>query len=134
MTGPVTSSDLRGQITAANRRFVAAFAGGDAAAVAAAYTTDAWLLPPGGDFVSDQPAIEAFWRRAIGLGIRAARLETIELERQGEVAIEVGRYTLEGDGGRILDCGKYLVIWRPEGGQWKLHRNTWNSSVPPTQG
>ena len=30
-----------------------------------------------------------------------------------------------------MDSGKFIVIWKQEGGQWKLHRDIWNSSMPP---
>jgi hypothetical protein len=30
----------------------------------------------------------------------------------------------------VLDQGKYIVIWKREKGQWKLHRDIFNSSVP----
>jgi ketosteroid isomerase-like protein len=32
---------------------------------------------------------------------------------------------------RALDKGKYIVIWKQEDGQWKLHRDIFNSSMPP---
>ena len=33
------------------------------------------------------------------------------------------------DGDGIL--GKFIVIWKEQGGQWKLHRDIFNSSIPP---
>jgi ketosteroid isomerase-like protein len=29
-----------------------------------------------------------------------------------------------------MDRGKYIVVWKDEGGKWKLHRDIWNSSLP----
>jgi ketosteroid isomerase-like protein len=29
-----------------------------------------------------------------------------------------------------VDQGKYIVIWKQDGGQWKLHRDIFNSSLP----
>jgi ketosteroid isomerase-like protein len=66
----------------------------------------------------------------MNMGITAAKLETVEVEDHGNTAIEGGKYTLEGAGGQVLDTGKYLVIWQQEAGQWKLHRDIWNSSRP----
>jgi ketosteroid isomerase-like protein len=31
---------------------------------------------------------------------------------------------------KVLDEGKYIVIWKHEDGQWKLHRDILNSSRP----
>jgi hypothetical protein len=42
----------------------------------------------------------------------------------------VGKYTLTGDAGKVLDQGKYVVVWKRELGQWKLYRDIWNTSVP----
>jgi hypothetical protein len=64
------------------------------------------------------------------MGIKAAKLETLELERYGDTAHEVVRYTLSGTGGQTLDQGKYGVIWKKEANQWKLHRDIWNSRAP----
>jgi len=29
--------------------------------------------------------------------------------------------------------GKYVVIWKRDGGQWKIHRDIWNTSMPATK-
>ncbi|MFN2131069.1 MAG: YybH family protein, partial [Anaerolineae bacterium] len=75
-------------------------------------------------------AIQAFWQAVLDAGIKEARLEIREVEAHGDTAIEVGEYTLHGEGGAELDAGKYIVIWKREGGQWKLHRDIFNSSLP----
>jgi ketosteroid isomerase-like protein len=69
----------------------------------------------------------------MGMGIKEATLDTVEVEAHGDAAYEVGRYTLKGDGGQLLDQGKYVVIWKRVGGQWRLHRDIWNSSLPAGQ-
>ena len=71
-----------------------------------------------------------FWQSALeGLGLKAAELETLELEQYGDTAYEVGKYTLKGDGDTMLDQGKYIVIWKREGGAWRWHRDIFNSSL-----
>ncbi len=131
MPSTVVQPEVRAALAAGNQRFMTAFGRGDAAAIAALYASDARLLPPGGPPVSGAAGIEAFWRGAIELGIKAARLETEEVELQGARAIEMGRYVLEGEGGSTLDRGKYIVIWREESGEWRLHRDIWNSNGSP---
>ncbi|GAF78655.1 unnamed protein product, partial [marine sediment metagenome] len=51
-------------------------------------------------------------------------------ESYGNFAIEEGRYTLYAEGDQIADQGKYIVTWKKEDGQWKLHRDIWNTSNP----
>ena len=124
------STGIRDAIAAANEGFMAAFNGGDAAGVAALYTEGAQLLPPNADVMAGREAIQAFWQGAMDMGIQSAQLEIVEVEGHGDTAIEVSKYTLCGESGQVLDQGKYIVIWKRESGQWKLHRDIFNSSMP----
>ncbi|MCG6954955.1 MAG: DUF4440 domain-containing protein [Gemmatimonadetes bacterium] len=124
------SPDVNAAIAAANREFMEAFARQDAAGMAGMYTAEGQLLPANSDFVSGPSAIEQFWGGAMGMGIRTAKLETVELEAHGETAVEVGKYTLGGDEGQTLDQGKYVVVWKNDDGTWKLHRDIWTTSMP----
>jgi uncharacterized protein (TIGR02246 family) len=126
----VATGDVREAIAAANQHFMTTFARGDAAGMAACYTPDGQVLPPNTDLMTGAQAIQAFWQAVMDMGIKEATLETVELESHGDTAHEVGRFTLRGDAGQVLDQGKYVVIWKRQGGQWKLHRDIWNSSRP----
>ena len=117
-------------ITAGNHDFMVAVRKGDGAGLAALYTEDGKILPPNSDFVAGRQAIQGFWQAMLGMGIKGARLESVEVESHGDTAIEVGKYTLYGGEGQELDQGKYIVIWKHEHGQWKLHRDIFNSSNP----
>jgi uncharacterized protein (TIGR02246 family) len=127
------AGDVRDAIAAVNHEFVTALARGDARGVAALYTANGQLLPTHSDFVTGPQAIQGFWQAVIDMGIRGGTLETLELEAHGETAYEVGKYTLRGSAGELLDTGKYIVVWKREEGRWKLHRDAWNSSLPATQ-
>ena len=48
----------------------------------------------------------------------------------GDTAIEVGLYTIIGGDGGVADKGKYIIIWKNEADQWKLHRDIWTTSLP----
>lgn len=125
------NSEVRDAIVAADENFMAAFNKGDAAGVAALYTEDGQLLPPNGDFVTGKQAIQDFWQGVMDAGIKGAKLEIVEVEEYADTAYEIGKYTLYGAEGQEVDTGKYLVIWKQENRQWKLHRDIWNSSMPP---
>jgi uncharacterized protein (TIGR02246 family) len=125
-----SSGEIREAIAAASARFMAVFSRGDAAGVAAAYTEDGQVLPPNNDAVAGQQGIRTFWQDAMQMGIKAVTLESLEVEGSGHTAYEVGRYTLQHEGGQVLDTGKYVVIWKHEAGQWKVHRDIWNSNRP----
>jgi uncharacterized protein (TIGR02246 family) len=125
------SDTLREEIAAANAEFMAACEAQDAAALAALYTKGGQLLPPNSDFVIGREAIQGFWQAVMDMGIRRAELEIIEVEGHGKTAIEVSKYTLYAEGGVVADKGKYIVVWKQKGGLWKLHRDIFNSSLPP---
>jgi ketosteroid isomerase-like protein len=131
-TGVATKSDLIEEtIRNANRSLESAVASGSAEAITRLYTEDAQLLPTGSDPISGPGAITEFWKSILKLGIKRVRLESIEIDTQGATVIELGRYTLFGDGNQVLDRGKYIVIWKLIKGEWKLHRDIWNTSVAP---
>jgi uncharacterized protein (TIGR02246 family) len=120
-------SDVRSQIEAGNREFMAAFAKRDAAAVAALYTDGGQLLPPNSEVVRGHEAILEFWQGAMTRGLTGATLETVDVDASGETAVEVGRYRLTA-GDAEADHGKYIVVWKNVDGRWKLHRDIWNTS------
>ena len=103
---------------------------GDGAAIAALYTEDAMLMPPGGDAVSGGEAIAAFWQGAVESGSQS-QLTMGTVEEFGDTAIEVnGSWVSTAADGTHLDHGKYTVVWKKVDGTWKLHRDMWNSSMP----
>ncbi len=122
--------DVRAQIDKANAAFVAAFAKGDAAAIAAMYTTDAQAFPPNSDIVRGRAAIQKLWEGAMGMGVKSVKLQATEVESHGTMAHEVGTYAMIGADGKEIDHGKYIVIWKREGTAWKLHRDIWNTNRP----
>lgn len=123
------ANDTRGAIEAANSEFVAAFSRHDGASIGRLYTADAQVLPPNSDIVRGVGAIGEFWQGAFDLGLTAATLETVEVESSSDMAVEVGRYRLMA-GEAVADHGKYLVVWKAQGGRWMIHRDIWNTSQP----
>jgi len=111
-----------------NRRFGAALARKSYAELAALYTEGAKVLPPDAQIVSGRKAIEAYWEKAAtSIGLVAATLTTMDLEVAGDTACEVGEAELKLSSGRTPRV-KYVVIWRRgDDGNWRLHRDIWNS-------
>ena len=78
-------------------------------------------------------AIRQFWQGAMDMGVKEADIEIHEVESQGDTAYEIGRYTLsieQAGGGRSSDAGKYVVVWKRRGGEWKLYADIFNSDAP----
>lgn len=124
------SGDVRAAIDAANAKFGAAWGKKDAAALTALYTANATLLPPNGARATGSQAILEFWKAALPVVPPAATLTSTEVETHGDTAHEVGTYQMFAADGKVVDTGKYIVVWKREGGQWKLHRDIWNSDMP----
>jgi len=122
---------VRAAIEAGNKKFGAAAAKGDAAAVASLYTTDAEAFPPNSDVVKGRPAIQALFKGFFDSGVTGVELTTAEVEAQGPLASEVGTFVVKLKDGTVADRGKYIVVWKKVGGQWLLHRDIWNTSQPP---
>ncbi len=123
------TDEARAGIEATNTQWMATFSQGDAAGVAACYTEDAQLMPPNGEIVSGREALQEGFQGLIEGGFKL-QLETTEVEGHGDTAHEVGTYTMAIDG-ETVDEGKYIVIWKNVDGQWKLHRDIFNSNNPP---
>ena len=123
-----TTTDVRNDIRRADDAFEKLFSEGNAAGMAELYTSTGMLLPTGSDFIQGKEAIRDFWQGAMNIGIKEGKLDIMEVELLGDTIIEIGRYQLKGAGGEPMDWGKYLVVWKQEGGEWKLHRDIWNTS------
>ena len=123
-------TDMQSAIAKGSAAWQAAFNAGDGAAVAALYTSDASLLPPGGDPVQGREAIQGFWTEATSTG-GTFSLETVEVAGHGDMAVEIGTYSGTGADGAHTDHGKYMVLWKKVDGAWKMHRDMWNSSMTP---
>ena len=115
------------EITAVNREFEAAARNQDLDGLAALYTPDAMALPPDGPIVKGRPEIKQMWGMvAQQLGLKEVRLRTASFEQEGSFGHEVGEATLAATAGTLVV--KYMVVWKKIDGQWRIHRDIWNSA------
>lgn len=129
-------SPVRTAIEANAKQFIESVNKGDVAAVANMYTMNARLLPPNYDMVEGRANIQKYWQAAGAAGAKIIALDIVDLDVQGNTAIEVGRYTttIPAAGGAVItDKGKYVVVWKREGNAWKLAVDTFNSNLPASQ-
>ena len=128
--------DIRKKIDAVNKGFVEAFNKGDLATAMKVYTKDATILPPNAEMIKGKEGIAAYWQAAVDMGVKEAKLETVEVTPMGEnAACEVGTYVLKIQPEGVpafTDKGKYMMIWKLEDGVWKWDTDAWNTSLPPT--
>jgi ketosteroid isomerase-like protein len=123
------SPKLSADIDAANAKFVQLFSQGDGS-VATLYAEGATVCPPNSDFIQGMSAIRDFWKGAYDAGIKKVKLETVNVESSGPLAQETGKFTLYSADDKLIDTGKYVVVWKKEKGSWMLYRDIWNTSAP----
>ena len=127
MTTPALAQS-KTEIQQLNDKWAAAFNKGDAAAVAALYTADAYLLPAGAEMIKGRPAIEGFWRQSMQQ-LGDVKCTTLDVKPLGNAAArEIGTCRFKTKTQPPQDGAlKYAVVWQKEGGQWKLLQDIWNS-------
>jgi ketosteroid isomerase-like protein len=113
-------------IQKAKEQYIAAFNKGDAAKVAEMYTDTAYLMPPGSPTITGRGEIQKYWDAGIKSGVKNLTLTPGKIDQFGGVAREIGNYTLETKDGTKLE-GKWVGIWKPQYGSWKLDTDVWNS-------
>ncbi len=116
------SDGIRKAILAAEKVFVAAYNDHDA--------PGGEIMPPNSGVVKGARKLQALFKSFWNAGDTVMKLDTVEAKGFGDTAYEVGKYTLSGDSGKVNDRGKYIVIWRKVGGQWKLYRDIFNTNMP----
>jgi uncharacterized protein (TIGR02246 family) len=105
-----------------------AFNTGDAAAVAAMYTSDAYVLPAGGPMIHDHEAITKLFQGAMAdmQDLKCTALDVKPLG--GNAAREIGTCSFMTKKPPLKDVEiKYAVVWQKEGGKWKLLQDIWNT-------
>ena len=128
LSGTPALAQGKAAIQKLNDEWAAAFNKGDAAALAAMYATDAYVLPPGSDMVKGRSAIQGFWGKAVQQ-LGDAKLTTVDVLSLGPgAAREIGTFSFKSKGQPSQDVvGKYAVVWRKIAGKWLLATDIWNT-------
>jgi ketosteroid isomerase-like protein len=126
--------DTRAEIEMLTAKFSKAVTNKDFGALGSFYEERARLLAPGAPMVEGRAAIQAVQQGMIEGGVQALRLDVIDVIEAGDLAIEIGRYTLtiQPPGGEsVIDNGKSVVVWRRQkDGALKIAVDTFNSDAP----
>lgn len=110
----------------------------DAAGIAALYAEDGAVMPPNAPIGKGRTAIQQTWAsmmRTPGFGLTIAP-EQIIVSSAGNMALDRGTYslTIAPDGTTQTDTGKYVVVWRKIGREWKVAADIFNSDLPSSGG
>jgi uncharacterized protein (TIGR02246 family) len=122
-------ADLRAQTEKMDRAWEKAYNAGDAAALTALYTKDAKVMAPGAETASGTSAIQKLFAADIAQGAKNT-LTMGDVVGFGDYALETGTFVATSAEGKHLDHGSFMTLLKKVDGGWKIHRDTWNSSMP----
>ena len=123
------AAQSKATIQEAGDKWAEAFNKGDAKALAAMYTEDAYVLPPGANMLHGRSAIEAFWRQQMQ-HVGDFKCTTLDVKPLGDKAArEIGTCSFRTKEQQPRQRSlKYAVVWENKGGQWELLQDIWNTS------
>ena len=110
----------------------------DAAGIAELYAEDGAVMPPNAPVGKGRAAIQQTWdsmMRTPGFDLTFVP-EQILVSSSGDMALDRGTYslTIAPDGTTQTDTGKYVVVWRKIGSEWKAAADIFNSDLPASGG
>jgi uncharacterized protein (TIGR02246 family) len=123
--------DVESTVRDLTQDFCTAFNTGNYDQAAALFAADGLFMRPQFEMAEGPKAIEHALRECGDAGYHDLRCETLRVNHSGEMAVEVGRYTVsvQQSGGPIsLDRGKYVHAWRRLG-VWLLATDCWSSDL-----
>lgn len=140
MYRPYTSSladsrpflDVQSLIRNLSQDFVTSFNTGNYDQAASLFAHDGAFMAPHHDPAYGPKAVERLLRQFGDSGYEDLRLETLRVEDSGEMALEIGRYSVairQPDGTIIADRGKYVKAWRRLGA-WLMVADCWSTNLP----
>ena len=121
---------IRGQVD----RWLQLVKAKDAASIAELYAEDGAVMPPNGPIGKGRAAIQKTWASMMqtpGFDLTFVP-EQIIVSSSGDMALDRGTYKLSvaPNGTAMTDTGKYVVVWRKIGGEWKAAADIFNSDLP----
>lgn len=124
--------DVETTIRGLTQDYCTAFNTGNYDQVAALFASDGLYMAPHREPAQGPKAIEWLLLQFGERGYQDLRLETTRVDYAGDLAIEIGRYTVgihQPDGTTIADRGKFVHAWRRLGA-WLLVADSWSSNLP----
>lgn len=124
--------DVESTIRGLSQDFCTAFNTGNYDQAAGLFAPDGLFLAPHREAAHGPQAIERMLREYGENGYEDLRLETNRVEYSGELAVEIGRYSIavrQTNGTTLADRGKFVHAWRRLG-VWLMVANSWNSNLP----
>ena len=120
--------DVESQLRDLTQDFATSFNTGNYDQAASLFTSDGVLMAPLHEGAYGQMLVERLLRQLGETGYCDLRLETTRVEHSGDMAMEIGRFSVilrKADGTMIPERGKYVKVWRRLG-VWRLMADCWS--------
>lgn len=133
ISSPAPFLDSETTVRGLTQDYCTAFNTGNYDHAAALFASDGLCMPPNRDAVQGPRSIERVLREFGENGYQDLRFDTVRVEYSGDMAIEVGRYSMairRDNGTTFADRGKFVHAWRRLGA-WLLVADSWSSDLPP---
>src|SRR5664279_336701 len=117
-------------IAQSNQSFMKSFKTGDSIGVSNCYTTDAKTMAANMPPIIGREDIKHFISETMRHGIKFFDISTVKVWGDSSMVAEEGTYKISDSTEKQVDKGKYIVLWKPEAGNWKMFRDIWTSSLP----
>jgi ketosteroid isomerase-like protein len=131
-SGPQADShpfrDVESQLRDQTQDFATSFNTGNYDLAARQFANDGALMTPQYEGAYGQKPVERLLRQLGEDGVGDLRMETLRVDHSGDMAMELGRFSLavrKADGTMIPERGKYVRVWRRLG-VWLLIADCWN--------
>lgn len=123
--------DVESQLRGLTQDFATSFNTGNYDQAAALFAVDGVLMAPYLEAAYGQKTVERVLRQLGESGHGDLRLETTRVDCSGDMAMELGRFsvvTRQGDGSRVTESGKYVKVWR-RFGAWLILADCWSRTA-----
>src|SRR5579863_4600930 len=123
--------DVESVIRGLTQDYVTSFNTGNYDQVGALFAPDGVIMAPQQEPAYGPKAVERLARQMRDAGYESLRAETLRVEHSGEMAMEIGRYTVairQADGTSMPDRGWYVKVW-VRLRAWMIVADCWNSKL-----
>jgi ketosteroid isomerase-like protein len=120
--------DVESQLRDLTQDFATSFNTGNYDQAASMFAVDGVLMAPLYEGAYGQKTVERLLRQLGEAGYRDLRMETTRVDHSGDMAMELGRFSLtlhNADGTTVAQRGKYVKVWKRLGA-WLIMADCWS--------
>ncbi|MCA0154388.1 YybH family protein [Winogradskyella vincentii] len=110
--------------------FSKAYMNDDIASLVDMYTDDGKIMPNNRKILAGKSALSSYWNLPEGVKILNHKVTPTEINIQNDIAYDFGYYegtTLTKEQQEVSWKGKYVIIWKKIGNDWKIYLDIWNN-------